>query len=121
MSDASITGWSRYPALKRWAARCWLSSGSVARKPACRQVTAMLHSSRCWSRCREPAEVRRRLAAELIGDDYPRLQASLHLRAPVSAMRADSETGLLTVLDRQNELQLWRLGADEPHRWAVRN
>jgi len=62
----------------------------------------------------KPGEPRRRLAAELIGDDYRRLWASLRARAPVVAVSADQQNNLLTLLDQQNNIDLWRLGSDAP-------
>ena len=61
-----------------------------------------------------PGELRRRLAGELIGDDYRRLWASLRTRAPVTAIAADRQNNLLTLLDQQNHIDIWRLGSDAP-------
>ncbi len=60
----------------------------------------------------EPTAERRSLVAELTGADYRSLRASLHSGAPLSALGADPASGLLTLLDEQNTLQLWRLDGE---------
>lgn len=68
-----------------------------------------------------PTERRRRLTAELIGSDYPNLRASLHVRAPISDVRVDPQNNLITVLDKQNNVDIWRLGPEPPeHLRALR-
>lgn len=66
-----------------------------------------------------PGEFGRQLVAELIGDDYRRLWASLRTRAPVAAVAADRQNNLLTVMDQQNQIDVWRLGAEAPEHLAA--
>ncbi len=84
-------------------ARRWMHSGD--RDSALVAVIESLQS---------PSESRRRLTAELIGADYRALWATLHSRAPITAVRADQQNNLLTVLDRENQVDIWRLGPQRP-------
>ena len=61
-----------------------------------------------------PNETRRSLAAELIGQDYRNLAGSLHTRFTVKAIEADEPSGLLTILDERNNVDIWRLDGERP-------
>jgi WD40 repeat protein len=61
-----------------------------------------------------PNESRRSLAAELIGQDYRNLTGSLHTRFTVKAIEADEPSGLLTILDKRNNVDIWRLDGERP-------
>ena len=64
----------------------------------------------------QPNELRRRLAAELVGRDYRSLAGTLHSKAEIKAIEADESSGLLTVLDVGNNVDLWRIDGERPRR-----
>ena len=62
----------------------------------------------------QPSQLRRRLAAELVGQDYRSLAATLHSKAELKAVEADELAGLLTVLDTRNNVDIWRIDGERP-------
>ena len=62
----------------------------------------------------QPNDLRRQLAAELVGRDYRYLAGTLHSKAELKAIEADEASGLLTVLDVRNNIDLWRIDGDRP-------
>ncbi|MGI9308195.1 MAG: proprotein convertase P-domain-containing protein, partial [Gammaproteobacteria bacterium] len=56
-----------------------------------------------------PTEERRRHVAELIGPDYKHLQGTIRSDSGIDYVAANEETGVLTVLDRRNFIQVWDL------------
>jgi WD40 repeat protein len=67
----------------------------------------------------QPTGIRRRLAAELIGQDYRNLAGSIHTKARLVAVETDEPSGLLTVLDERNNVDIWSVDGARPR--LVRN
>jgi WD40 repeat protein len=63
---------------------------------------------------RVPNPARRRRAAELIGQDYRHLSATLHTNDRLMAMEVDETAGLVTLLDAANRVDLWRIDGQRP-------
>jgi WD40 repeat protein len=63
---------------------------------------------------RVPNPVRRRWAAELVGQDYRNLQATLHTNSKLLAMEVDEPAGLVTLLDAANQVDVWRIDGQRP-------
>jgi WD40 repeat protein len=61
-----------------------------------------------------PTEARRRLAAELVGQDYRNLAGTIRTRNKLKAIAADESSSLLTVLDQRNNVDVWRLDGERP-------
>jgi WD40 repeat protein len=61
-----------------------------------------------------PNEHRRSWAAELVGQDYRNLRATLHTDAELRSVEVDEEAGLLTLLDVRNQANVWSLDGEVP-------
>lgn len=63
---------------------------------------------------KQPNTERRQLAAELIGEDYPHLLATLRTAGQLQALAVDETNETLTVLDSQHGVYGWDLSQTEP-------
>jgi len=59
-----------------------------------------------------PSDVRRRLAASLIGDDYRQLLGTIRIDNLLTEIRTDAESSRLTILDDQHLVHFWQLQGD---------
>jgi WD40 repeat protein len=58
---------------------------------------------------------RRSWAAELVGQDYRKLLATLHTSAELRSVEVDEAAGLLTLLDIRNQANIWSLDGERPY------
>lgn len=63
-----------------------------------------------------PTREREQRLAELLGEDLPRLVATIRTTMALRAVELDVAERLLVTLDEANELQVWRLGEGTPRR-----
>jgi WD40 repeat protein len=61
-----------------------------------------------------PDENLRRLAAELLGQDYRNLSGTLHTKGVLRGLRVDETAGILSLLDDRNNIDFWRLDGPQP-------
>lgn len=61
-----------------------------------------------------PNDRRRRWAAELVGQDYRNLRGTLHTKAELRSVQVDEAAGLVTLLDVQNQANVWSIDAERP-------
>lgn len=59
-------------------------------------------------------ERRRSWAAELVGQDYQSLLATLHSNAELRSVEVDEAAGVLTLLDIRNQVNIWNLNESKP-------
>lgn len=62
----------------------------------------------------QPTAAREQRLAELLGEDFPLLAATLRLEKPLVDLDIDPDSGHLTTLDRDHELIVWRLTSGRP-------
>jgi WD40 repeat protein len=63
-----------------------------------------------------PTDERRRVVAEVLGNDYESLLGSVRTSAPLRALEVERGSGLLTVLDKQHRVDVWHVTENGPRR-----
>ena len=63
-----------------------------------------------------PSEQRRKLVAELLGNDYGKLDGTIRTDVGLSSLELDSVSGLITTLDHQNLVDVWQITDRGPRR-----
>ena len=61
-----------------------------------------------------PTPERRRWAAELVGQDYRNLQGTIHTNGNLRDLQVDVASGLVTVLDSANQVDVWSIDSGRP-------
>lgn len=64
----------------------------------------------------EPTPERRRVVAELLGDDFGMLQGTVRTPEPLRAIELDTEAGLVAALDLRHRVDVWHVTDGGPQR-----
>jgi len=74
---------------------------------------ALLYATRAMEL---PSVERRKLLAELLGNDYGKLDGTIRTDVALSFLELDTVSGLITTLDRQNTADVWQITDRGPRR-----